>query len=283
MSPVLHKLQSMRLAAVLLLAGSMLATTACSKFERLTIVRPTAARGEFKQVAPTYDVSGKAKKGKKAEPFTAMEFVAASSASYEAGRLDQARQQAQQALKADPLSGDAHTLLAVIASRSGNVSEAGEHYRKALDISPSNGAYANNYGIWLCGSGHPADSLAWFDKALADKAYPTPASALANAGTCAQQAGQPERAEANWRQALTLEPDLVPALSGLANLKFAQNEQLDARAFVQRWLAITPQDSSALQLAAQIEQKQGDNVAAQRYLLRLQALTPDASHVPPAQ
>lgn len=281
---MLHKLPPLRLAAGLLLAGSLLATTACRQLERLSIVRPTAERGDFDQVAPTYDVSGKGKgKARNAEPFTASQLVASASASYTAGRFDQARQQAQQAIKADPQSGDAHTVLAAIASRSGARAVAGDHYRKALEIAPNNGAYANNYGIWLCGDGHAQESLAWFDKALADPAYPTPVSALANAGTCAQQAGQPVRAEAGWRQALALEPDLQSALAGMAGLQYSRGEYMDARAFVQRWLAITPQDASALQLAVHIEQKQGDNAAAQRYLLRLQALTPGASTVSPTQ
>ncbi|MEO6155130.1 MAG: type IV pilus biogenesis/stability protein PilW [Thermomonas sp.] len=279
---MLHEFPPLRWGAALLLAGALLASTACSKFERLSIVRPTAERGDWEQVAPTYDVSGKGK-GKQAQSFTAAQLVTAASASYAAGRFEQSRQQAQQAVKADPRSGDAHTLLAVIASRSGESTVAGEHYRKALDIAPANGAYANNYGIWLCGNGQARDSLAWFDKALADPAYPTPATALANAGTCAQQAGQPARAESSWRQALTLDPGMPPALAGMAGLKYGRGEYLDARAFVQRWLAITPQDATALGLAAQIEQKQGDNAAAQRYLLRLQAITPGASTVPPKQ
>ena len=209
--------------------------------------------------------------------------MAAASAAYEAGRLDEAAKQARQAIKVDPRSGDAHTLLAAIAARSGDQAGAGEHYLKALEIAPTNGAYANNYGIWLCGSGHAEESLGWFDKALADPAYPTPSTALANAGTCAQQAGQLDRAETSWRQALALDPNLPPALAGMAGLQFARGEYLDARAFVQRWLASAPQDASALQLAARIEQKQGDNAAAQRYLLRLRAISPDASPVPPTR
>ena len=270
---------SLRFGATLLVAACVLATTSCRQLERLTIVRPSADRGEFRQVAPTYDVSGKASK-KKVEPATAAQLVAAASSSFQAGRFDQSKQQAQQAIKADPQSGDAHTLLAALASNSGDVAAAGDHYRKALELSPGNGAYANNYGIWLCGNGHAQESLALFDKALTDQSYPTPTTALANAGACAQQAGQPARAEASWRQALTLDPTLPTALAGMAGLQFDRGQYMDARAFVQRWLAIAPQDASALQLAAQIEQKQGDNEAAQRYLLRLQALPPGASTVP---
>jgi type IV pilus assembly protein PilF len=276
-----HETRSLRFGGTLVLAICVLATTSCRQLERLTIVRPSASRGEYRKVAPTYDVSGKDKK--RSEPASAAQLVASASASYEAGRFDQARQQALKAIKEDPQSGDAHTLLAALASRSGDDAAAGDHYRKALATAPGNGAYANNYGIWLCGNGHAQESLAWFDKALADQAYPTPATALANAGTCAQQAGQLARAETSWRQALALEPNLLSALAGMAGLQYARSEYLDARAFVQRWLAIAPQDPSGLQLAAQIEQKQGDNEAAQRYLLRLQAISPGASTVPPTQ
>ena len=42
-------------------------------------------------------------------------------------------------------------------------------------------------------------------------------------------------------------------------------------------------EAAALQLAMQIEQKQGDNAAAQGYLLRVKAIAPDASIVPSKQ
>ena len=276
-----HSLTSVRMAVILLMAASALAITACRQLEKLTIVRQSAERGEFTQVAPTYDVSGKAKKSASSQPPKLL--LAAASNLYAAGKLDDARIKAQQVLKADPASGDAYTLLGLIASASGQSADAGKHYQKALDIAPGNGAYANNFGTWLCSNGRAQESLAWFDKALVDPAYSTPVTALANAGTCAQQAGQSVLAEKNWREALAIDPELLLALSGMANLQFGRGQYLDARAFAQRWLAIAPQDMSALQLAVQIEQKQGDNVAAQRYLLRLQAITPGASLVSPTQ
>lgn len=276
-----HKVSSTRLVVILLLAGTAFATTACRQLERLTIVRPSADRGEFTKVAPTYDVSGKTKKSTKNQP--PAQLLAMASSLYATGQLDDARIKAQQVLRVAPASSDAHTLLGLIASANGQGADAGLHYRKALDITPGKGAYANNYGIWLCGNGRAQESLAWFDKALLDPAYPTPATALANAGTCAQLAGQGVLAEAKWRQALVLDPEMSSALSGLAGLQFGRGQYLDARAFVERWLAIAPQDARALQLAAQIEQKHGDNAAAQRYLLRLQAITPGASIAPPTQ
>ncbi len=269
-----------RVALALLLAGGVLASAGCRQLERLTIVRPSADRGKFTQVAPTYDVSGKAKK---AVPKPPEQLLAAASTLYAAGQFDEAKVRAQQVLQADPASGDAHTLLGLIASTGGKGADAGVHFQRALEIAPANGAYANNYGIWLCSNGRAQESLAWFDKALLDPAYPTPVTALANAGTCGQQAGQPVLAEANWRQALALDPETTTALSGLAGLQFGRGHYLEARAFVQRWLAVAPQDAGALQLAVQIEQKLGDNEAAQRYLLRLQALSPGAPIASPTQ
>ena len=132
-------------------------------------------------------------------------------------------------------------------------------------------------------NGRAQESLGWFDQALADPNYPTPAAAWGNAGTCANRAGQADRAEANWRQALALDAADLQSLAGMATLQFARNQYLDARAFAERWLAIAPSDAEGLQLASRIEQKLGDNVAAQRYLSRLQATSPGTSTVPRAQ
>ena len=261
-------------AVATLLAGG------CSKLERLSIVKPTAERGDWTQVAPKYEVSDK---GRKSASTTVAQLLANAAELYRAGRLDQAGQQARQALRVDAKSGDAHTLLAAIATARGNAPEAGRHYQQAVGLSPANGAYANNYGTWLCANGRAAESLGWFDTALADPDYPTPVAALANAGTCANGIGQQDRAEASWRQALALEPANPPSLSGMAALQFARGHYLEARAFAERWLAITPADAEGLQLAARIEQKLGDNVAAQRYLSRLQAISPGTSTAPRAR
>ncbi|REN20808.1 type IV pilus biogenesis/stability protein PilW, partial [Mycobacterium tuberculosis] len=81
--------------------------------------------------------------------------------------------------------------LAAIAAQRGNDAEAGQLYAKAAELGPERGDVLNNYGAWLCAHGRPAESLVWFDRALQAPGYTTPASALANAGGCALDAGQP--------------------------------------------------------------------------------------------
>ena len=62
--------------------SAALLATGCSKLERLSIVKPTAERGDWTQVAPEYEVSDK---GRKAAPLAAVQLLAAATEAYRAG------------------------------------------------------------------------------------------------------------------------------------------------------------------------------------------------------
>ena len=267
----------MRRDALALLAGCALVASGCSRLERLSIVKPTAERGDYTRVAPVYEVSDK---GRGKTPATAAMHLALAAELYGRGAHAEAQAEAERGLKADPASPDLHTLRAAIAAARGDQATAGRHYQRAQALAPGAGAYANNYGTWLCGNGRAAESLAWFDAALADARYPTRADALANLGLCASRAGQPQRAEAAWRQALALESGHTAALGGLAQAAYARGAYLEARAFVQRRLAAGVADAETLQLASQIELKLGDTAASSRYLHQLQTASPGAPPAP---
>src|SRR5690606_9288494 len=146
---------------------------------------------------------------------------------------------------------DPYTAQAVIGSRLGQVVAAGEAYRKAAELAPRRGDVLNNYGTWLCGNGHPAEALVWFDRALADPEYDSRAEALADAGGCALDAGQSERAQSDLRQALALAPNNPYALESMALNEVIPGRYFEARAFYQRRLAAAPATLSVLQLAIQ--------------------------------
>lgn len=251
----------------------------CSQLERLTLIRPSAQHRGYTQIAPRYDVSGKHGQ----DPGDVAMLVASAALLYQRGELGEAEMLARKAQKLEPDSGDASTLLGLVADARGDAAAAGKHFQAAAKSAPGSGVYANNYGRWLCANARAADSLEWFDRALTDQAYPTPVRALANAGECAHKAGQPARAEASWRAALAIDAADLQALAGMAALEFGQGKHFEARAFVERWLAVAPDDPAALQLATQVEEKAGDNVAASRYRSRLQAISPGLHTAPRAQ
>ena len=253
-----------------LLVAAVLAVSGCS---RLTFVRPDMSRGDYDQVAPEIEVSDAGHRS----TMVAHDRLLLAQQRMGAGKLDEAQEQARAALKADPGSADAHTLLAMIDQRRGDQAAAGGHFARAAELAPQRGYALNNYGTWLCSNGRPAESLDWFDRAVADRGYPTPALALANAGACAVDAGQGARAERDLRRAIGMDPDNTVALGAMAELALRNGNAFEARAFSQRRLAAGPADADALLLASQIEQKLGDKAAAERYTQRLRAEFGDAA------
>jgi type IV pilus assembly protein PilF len=259
--------------AIATLAATLLALTACAgRSGKAGRVR------SVEQVAPDYEFRDSA--AVKAR-YALQEQLGLASNRLNGGDLAGAEQHARKALAMAPESVQAHTLLAVVAGSRGDAATAGEHYRKAAELAPERGDTLNNYGAWLCANGSVAESLQWFDRALAAPGYATPASALANAGGCALQLGQRERGLRDLRKALALEPGNAYALEAMARDEATQGRFFEARAFSERRLSAAPATASVLQLAIQIEQGLGDKAAAGRYQQRLRMEFPDAATTTP--
>ena len=262
------------LRATVAFAAATCALAGCS---RLTFVKPSADRDGYTQVAPDYDVR---EDPREAARTLARERAGAAAQALRGGDLAQAAQLARQALEGDRGVAAAHTVLALVAERQGDAKGAGEHYAAAAKLAPADGTALNNYGAWLCAAGKPAQALPYFDRALADRAYPTPASALANAGACALRAGQAQRAEHDLRQALDIDPAEATALAGMARLEFGAGDYLQARAFSERRLAAAAATPEVLQLASQIENALGDAARAARYVQRMRDEFPASQQAP---
>lgn len=245
---------------------------------RLSFIKPTATRGGSEQVARTYDFSDKP--GERGAGNVRAHLLRGEQALHQ-GRPADAEAEARKALKVDGRSELAHTLLALSLDRQDRAEAAGTHYARAAELAPASGPALNNYGSWLCLNGRAAESLAWFDRALQDRSYSSPASALANAGACAREGGQPDRVERDLRSALRLDPVNAVALEALARHLYDGGGYFEARAFSQRRLDAAPATPAALLLASQIEDKLGDKAAAARYVQRLRMEFPQAHAVLP--
>jgi type IV pilus assembly protein PilF len=257
--------------AVVVLLLVALAGAGCS---RVAFFKTDPSRQGYERVSEPVVVNesaaGRQRDGTALSLARAQQFLAA-------GDLAAAETQAKQALRGDPKSADAYTLLGAIASRRGREADAGAHYKQAATLAPNAGAALNNYGAWLCSNGHAAEALGWFERALQDPAYRSPASAMANAGKCALDAGRVEDAERSLRAALDLDAENGVALEALARMRYSQARYMDARAFSERRLAAAPASADALLLASQIEDKLGDSAASARYGRRLREEFPGAS------
>lgn len=212
----------------------------------------------------------------------AQRSINAAQALLERGDAQGALAEAEIAVKADSRSASARVMRGTALEALGRGIEAGEDYAQALRFSPGSGPVLNAYGAWLCRAGRTDEALKAFSDAIADEAYRQPTQALANAGSCAAEAGRDEQAEFNFRATLTLAPRQAQALAGMARLEHRRGDALKARAFLQRREAVAPLTAPELALAIEIETAAGDPRAADRYRNQLATLAAevDASSSP---
>lgn len=250
----------------------VLIATALPACSRLTFIKPDYSKTEYRSTSePVSAHDSPAVK----ERIAARERISLASSRLQSGDLAAAEREARAALKQDPRSAEANTILAIVESQRGHTAQAGAYYKRAAELAPDRGGELNNYGTWLCSNSQATESLAWFDRAIAAPNY-AQASALANAGACALQAGDTARAERYVRRAMQLEPKNAAALGVMAELAYAKGNYFEARAFSERRLSAAPANASALLLASQIENKLGDRAAADRYVRRLRQEFPNA-------
>ena len=196
----------------------------------------------------------------------------------ELGKYEIAREDLEKALKFDPKSVDAHTVLATLYDRVGDRTSAEQHYREAAQLAPTAAQANNNYGLYLCKLGKFDEAQKHFDIAKADGFYQSRDIVYLNAGTCILLANGPkDSAEADFRRALELNPSNGQALYQLASVLYDKNDYFKARAFIQRFDALGQPSPDALLLARNIEVKLGNSDAARDYAKRLREQFPDAS------
>src|SRR5262249_23529481 len=161
-----------------------------------------------------------------------------------------AQENLQKALEYDSTYVDAHTVIAVLFERLGRIKEAGEHYARAAELAPKSGAANNNYGQFLCTSGHSAEAQKYFARAMEDPLYKPPDVLYTNAGMCllSNDNTQLDQAESDFRRALEANPNNALALYSMAKTLYAKNDFFHARAFIQRFESLGLPNPDALLL-----------------------------------
>jgi len=196
----------------------------------------------------------------------------------ELGKYEIAKEDLQKALKFDPKSVDAHTVLATLYDRVGDRNLAEQHYRQAAELKPTAAQENNNYGLYLCKLGKFGEAQKRFDIAKADGFYTSRDIIYLNSGTCVLLGNGPkDAAEADFRSAIELNPKNGQALYQLSSVLYDKSEYFKARAFIQRFDALGQPSPDALLLARNIEAKLGNSTAARDYAQRLRDQFPDAA------
>ena len=193
------------------------------------------------------------------------------------GNYDLARDRLLRAIELDPRLAAAHMTLALTYEQLDNERLAAEHHRLAVRYGSTSYNVRNAYAVFLCGQERYEEAREQFDQAASIPENDDPEIVLTNAGVCMTQKPDYEQAESYFRAALEEAPTYGEALIQMASLKFSTEDYLQARAFLQRFLATNRATADALYLAVRTEDELDDQRASEEYANQLLREFPDSA------
>ncbi len=192
------------------------------------------------------------------------------------GKLADARDFVERALKQDPDNANVQQTAGLVYERLNEMGKAERAYSSAARLGRGDPNVQNSYAGFLCRTGKTAAGEKLFVQVARDPLYQTPEVALVNAGVCAHGAGDLVDAERYFNQALAIRPNQPEAMLQLANMALERGDAAAARATIQRDLAVNPASAELLWIAIKVERKLGDDVSAANYARRIEVEFPDS-------
>lgn len=192
-------------------------------------------------------------------------------------QLQVAREKIEKALLQNPKDVTVQLAAGLVYERLLEQKRAEKHFRQALRADAASPEAQNALGAFFCRNRQHARGEDMFLTAARNPLYRTPEVAYTNAGVCARSAGRLERAEQYLRQALAMRSDYPETHVQLAGVLHERGNHLQARAFVDRYLAIAPASAEVLLLGYQIEVAMKDSAAAAGFAGRLRKEFPESA------
>jgi type IV pilus assembly protein PilF len=169
-----------------------------------------------------------------------------------------ALQELRDAIAADAKYAPAYNVQGLVYMDLQQNEQATKSFVEALRLAPNDSDINNNYGWFLCQTGSPKESIAYFQTALKNPLYQTPHVADVNIGLCSEKFNDLSQADEYYQRALRIEPNFGKALINLARLWYGRGRYADARGLITRYNKIVEPNAESLWLAMRIERKLGD-------------------------
>ena len=179
-----------------------------------------------------------------------------------------AKDELEKALQIDPTHSDSNYVMGLLMMKLEQYSSAEEHFARAVKFDRENSAAAHDFGMFLCQLGKVKRSINYFEIAVSNPLFRNSELSYMRAGECLSTIDDP-RAERYLKSALDVNPRLHPALFRLAVIKYEDKEYFSARAYIERYMAITKSQPAALFLAYNIESNLNAADVAEKYRLEL--------------
>lgn len=192
----------------------------------------------------------------------------------EQGQVTIALDETKQAIAADPGFADGYNLRGLIYMRMNDFGLARDSFARALMLDPRDGNISHNYGWLFCQETRYADSLVYFDKALASPGYMGQAKTWLAKGICQLRMGDKAQAENSFLRSFELDAGNPITTFNLANLLFQRKELTRAQFYIRRLNGSDFANTESLWLAAKIEKNLGNNESVVQLMDRLKKRFP---------
>ncbi len=192
----------------------------------------------------------------------------------ENGNRESARHHLRRATELDRRSPRVAGAMAMLYQLEGENELAEEQFRLALRRDRNFTQARNNYGAFLFGQGRYEEAYRQFDTASRDLDYTHRAHVLLSLGRTALELDRPERAEAAFSHAYTLNRRLTPVLIELADLNFQKGDYAEAKRYLDLHAAATQATPRSLLLGIKIERIFRNTDREASYAMALRNLYP---------
>ena len=182
-----------------------------------------------------------------------------------AGQLNEAIAEHEQAVKQDPKLAQAHANLIALYGRVGQAENAEREYRATVEINPNLPQSHYDYGVFLVNQQRFREAELAFRKAL--ESSPKYAEAHSNLGAMLEREGKTEEAVQHYRAAIENKPNFRMAHFQLGRLLMAKKRTSEAIAELSQTL--TPEDADTPRFLYGLGvayAEAGDYANAERYL-----------------
>ena len=188
---------------------------------------------------------------------------------YQNQSYELARDRLERALELDPKMSKAYMTLGMTYEALENKRLATNAYENAIRVAPRDFNIQNGYAVFLCKQRDFDGAGKYFERASNHPENDNAERTLTNAGLCMMQKPDLAKAERYFRGAVERKATYGEALLQLCLLKFRQQDYMNARAFLQRYMSSNPTTAGVLYLAAEIEGKLGNDSGRSEFVNRL--------------
>jgi tetratricopeptide (TPR) repeat protein len=182
-----------------------------------------------------------------------------------AGRLEQAIGEEEEAVRQDPKLAQAYANLIGLYGRTGQAAEVEKAYRATVAINPNLPQSHYDYGVFLSTQQKYAEAERAFRKAL--ESSPNYAEAHSNLGAMLERRGDLRGAEKQYQLAIENKPNFRQAQYQMGHLLLMEHKPAEAIAHLSQTLTPEDQDTPRFMLGLGVAYAEaGDFSSAHRYL-----------------